>query len=92
MNLTAQEFLRDKLVHFKSNTQGVRPDWDIVAEWMNEYAILKAKHYVPLALEAASLKAKVTPVYFEDSRGPNIPIYNADKESILNSFSLDLIV
>jgi hypothetical protein len=85
--ITAEEFLRDKLVHFKVDTQGVRPDWDVVAVWMNEYAVLKAKHYVTLALEAAADNAEVKEqleLNYEWS-------HSVDKNSILDSFSVGLI-
>ena len=54
---------------------------------MNEYAVLKAKHYVTLALEAAADNAEVKEqleLNYEWS-------HSVDKNSILDSFSVGLI-
>lgn len=97
---TAEDFLREKIVHFKSNGRNTigapdRPDWQTISEWINEYAILKAKFYVQEALKAASTNGKVAlePMGVNLDNGESVydPHYIVDKDSILNTYSLENI-
>lgn len=85
---TAEDFLRDKLVTFKMTTTnhiGGRPDWETVSAWMIEFAKLHREAILNSVVNNAFVIEVKANLY--DSKYQK----KVDKDSILNSYPIELI-